>query len=361
VVVVTINYRLGALGFSHLADVGGERWAFSANCGLLDQVAALGWVRDNIEAFGGDPDRITIFGESAGSISVATLLGTPAAAGLFHQAIMQSGATNLDRDREQANRVTASLLAALGGGLDDLVAAPVERILEAQLKVMARQSATSSEGSLAFSPVVDGTTLPVPPLDAVRNGAAAGVRTLIGSNHDEATMFLVFVPKLADLSWEDLHRRGERLMGERWSAMEAGYRAGRPDAAPFDVLCAFMTDFTFRIASIELAEAQGVHAPTWMYRFDWPTPAFDGRLGAAHALDLPFVWDVLGRHGSQMFTGDAPPEELARRMHGDWLAFGCGEDLGWPRYDTASRSTMIYNAVSQVVDDPDGAERRLWQ
>jgi para-nitrobenzyl esterase len=361
VVVVTINYRLGALGFSHFGEAGGEALAVAGNCGVLDQVAALGWIRDNIELFGGDPGRVTVFGESAGSMSIATLLGLPAAKGLFHQAILQSGATNVVRSAEKASGVTAALLAALGCSAKELAEAPVGAILEAQKAVSASQGASSTVGMLAFAPVVDGTSLPRHPLEAIREGAAAGVRTVIGTNHDEATLFIGFDPKLASMDREALGRRLSRLAGEDWPRFAEGYGAARPGASPFELLAAALTDYAFRIPAIELASAQvGAGAEVWMYRFDWPSAAFGGRLRATHALELPFVWDILGTKGVSMFTGEGAPAELAQRMHADWLAFACGAAPEWPPYDVSGRATMIYDTECRVVEDPDGAERALW-
>ena len=364
VVVVTINYRLGALGFSHLAEAGGEAWAFAGNCGILDQVAALQWIRENIGAFGGDPGRVTVFGESAGSMSIATLLGLPAAAKLFQQAILQSGATKAVRTRERAAAVTAALLAELNLGIKELVDAPVEAILAAQLAVSARQGLASVDGGLAFAPVVDGAGLPDHPLAAIRAGSAAGVRTLIGTNHDEATLFIGFDPALAALDRDGLGLRLARLLGPDRERIEAGYSAARPAATPFDLLAAVLTDYAFRIPAIEVAEAQVDNgAPVWMYRFDWPSPAFGGRLGATHALELPFVWDILGARGVSMFTGEEAPQPLADRMHEDWLGFALsasGGGLSWPGYDLSARTTMLYDVECRTVDDPDATERALW-
>ena len=381
VVVVTINYRLGALGFSHLAEAGGEGLAFAGNCGVLDQVAALQWIRENIEAFGGDPGRVTVFGESAGAMSIATLLGLPTATRLFQQAILQSGAAKAVRTYERGAAVTAALLAELNFGVKELMAAPVGAILAAQLAVSAREGLSSADGGLAFAPVVDGTGLPEHPLTAVQAGSAAGVRTLIGTNHDEATLFIGFDPALTSLDRDRLGRRLARLVGGDRERIEAGYRATRPSASPFELLSAVLTDYAFRVPAIQLAEAQVANgAPVWMYRFDWPTPAFGGRLGATHALELPFVWDILGTKGVQLFTGDEPPLDLARRMHADWLAFatsdpahpahggggsgGGGGPLDWPAYELPARTTMLYDGPSEpgcrAVDDPDGTERTLW-
>jgi para-nitrobenzyl esterase len=367
VVVVTINYRLGLLGFLHLGEAAGERYAMSGNCGILDQIAALEWVRDNIAAFGGDPARVTVFGESAGAMSIGTLLGVPAASGLFGAAILQSGSTSAHRSREQADRVTSSVLTYLGVGPDHLGEVDASRLLDAQMAVTTR----AAGGNMPFQPVVDGVCLPRPPADAVAAGSAAGVRVMVGSNLDEMTLFLAFDPAVARLDFDTLRRRGSALVGDpAFQRLAAGYRATRGEGmAPSELLEAMMTDLVFRIPAIRLAEAQAaVGAPAWMYRFDWSTPAFGGRLRATHALDVPFVWDVIGKPGVELFTSDrAGRQALADRMHSAWLAFARAGDPStrllpdWPVYDLRRRATMIFDDTCRVEDDPAAAERLLWE
>jgi para-nitrobenzyl esterase len=367
VVVVTLNYRLGVLGFLHLAELSGEKYASSGNCGLLDQIAALTWVHDEIAAFGGDPNRVTVFGESAGGMSIGTLLAMPSAKGLFQQAILQSGSTSAFRSSEQAARTTSAVLTHLDVGVDQLVELPGERLVDAQIAV---SGGSDTGGFLAFQPVVDGTSLFEPPAAAVAASSAAGIRILIGSNKNEMTLFLTFDPALADFDEIRLARRGAALVGEQaFTRMAAGYTRSRPDATPAALLEAVMTDQVFRMPAIRLAEAQiSCDTPAWMYRFDWPTPVFGGVLGATHALELPFVWDVLDRRGVEVLTGDGPGrQELADRMHAAWLAFArTGQPTttllpDWPAYDTTRRATMLFDETCHVVDDPAAAERLLWE
>jgi para-nitrobenzyl esterase len=367
VVVVTINYRLGLLGFLHLADVAGERYAMSGNCGILDEIAALQWVKDNISAFGGDPDQVTVFGESAGGMSIGTLLAMPAASGLFQRAILQSGSTSAYRGREQAAKVTASVLTTLGVGPHELAGVPAARLLEAQVAVA---GGSVEGGYMAFQPVVDGVSLPEPPAVAIEAGSAAGVRVLAGSTHDEMTLFLTFDTAMAALDDAGLARRGSALVGEAaFPQVVAGYRASRAGSTPAELLEAIMTDLVFRIPAIRLAEAQIAHGtPAWMYRFDWTTPAFGGRLKATHALDIPFMWDIVGKPGVEMLTGDRPDRQaLADRMHAAWLAFARSGDPStallpdWPSYDLSRRATMIFDDVCRIEDDPAAAERLLWE
>lgn len=365
-VVVTINYRLGALGFSHLADLGGPESA--GNLGILDQAFALQWVRDNISAFGGDPGNVTIFGESAGGMSVATLMGLPDAKGLFHKAIPQSGAARHVRSRERATEVTRRLMEQLG--VDDVAGlqeAPVDRILAAQAAVTA--AGGPIEGGLPFSPVHDGTALPEPPLDAVIGGSAAGVPLLTGTNVDEMLLFTFMDPTVADLDDDALARRAARLFGDDavHQALDT-YRSSRPRCGPGEVWSALLSDLVFRVPAVRLAEQQAKHAPTYTYLFTYATPAFGGKLGSCHALEIPFVFNVLDGRGVSLFVGDVNDDmrRLAASVHDAWAAFARTGDPNhdglpeWPRYDAAERPTMVLGDACTVEHDPAGAELALW-
>ena len=374
VVVVTVNYRLGALGFLHLAHRFPELAGSGAN-GIRDQIVALEWVRDNIAAFGGDPTRVTVFGESAGGMSIGSLLGAPSAAGLFRGAIAQSGACANVHDADTGAAVADRFVAALGlapDDLDGLRAAPIDAILAAQVATDPRAGGAGAEarprlGLLAFQPVVDGTVLPAPPLDAVRAGSAAGVALVAGSTADEWNLFHALSRAQGPLDEEQARRRlGSVVDPDRVGDLWDAYRVARPGADPDAILCAAMTDHVFRIPAVRLAEAQLPHAPVSMYRFDYASPGF----GACHAIDVPFVFDNLGRRGVDVLLAggdglDAGAHRLAARTARAWTTMAhtgapAHDDLAWPAYDTGDRATCVLDREPAVLADPEGDIRRLW-
>jgi len=368
VVVVTINYRLGILGFlAHPGLADAEAGGATGNWGLLDQVAALRWVRDNIESFGGDPHNVTVFGESAGGMSVADLLAVPAARGLFRRAIMQSGPPYAV-PAARAEETAAKLLAELGVGVADLRDVPVPALLKAQASLALQRRG----GPLPLTPVVDGTVLPVHPLEAIADGAAADVPLLIGTNRDEFKLFMVADPKNRDPDEGVLRRRIERSFGasdERLRPDEAieGYRAirkrRRDSVDPRELWSAIESDRMFRVDSIRAAEAHSLHQPrTYSYLFTWESPAMHGALGSCHALELPFVFGKLDLPGLDRFAGVSPAAEvLSEQMMDAWLAFARTSDPGWPTYDAARRATMVFGAESCVQNAPFDEERALWE
>jgi para-nitrobenzyl esterase len=359
VVCVTINYRLGAEGFLFTGDG-------IANVGLLDQIAALRWVQDNIAAFGGDPGRVTVAGESAGAMSITTLLSMPPAAGLFQQAITQSGA-GAHTLTPGAGRMVAGYLAdALGVAADRqaIAALPIDRVTQAASALTEEvQTAPDPErwGQLAlsllpFCPTVDGDTLPRAPLTALASGAGRDVRVLTGTNLEEARLFLV--PSGAiDLVDEAMLAGGAAAYGASAETV-AAYRANRPGVGPGDILAAIVTDWFFRVPAIRVAEARGGN--TWMYRFDYRSSSFDGRLGSCHGIELPFVFDTLDEVSTHPRIGDNPPQAVADSVHSTWVRFITDGDPGWPTYDTTTRTTALFGEKPQVVSDPAGDERVLW-
>ncbi len=373
VVVVTANYRLGALGFTHLADVGGEAWASSANCGILDQVAALTWVRDNIAAFGGDPTNVTIFGESAGGCSVVTLLATPSAKGLFHKAVAQSASFGQVRTRDVADERARLLLDELGLGsaqLDHLADVPLEAILAAQGQLSMRRAGGGFSGAdmQAFSPSPDGTALLEMPLDAIAAGSAADIPVIVGTNRDEINLFAVWDTTLQALDREGAINRLRPALGVDASRIYDAYAATRPGQPASEVAMAIASDEMFRMAALQMADAQhALGADAYVYLFTWPSPALGGRLGACHTLEIPFVFDNVHQPGVELLTGtgeDRAP--LATVMHAAWSAFartGSPDHAGlatWPVHDAVRRPTMVFDEVTGVVDDPLASDRMAW-
>jgi para-nitrobenzyl esterase len=372
-VVVTINYRLGALGFLALPAFEREEGNVVGNFGLLDQLRALEWVRDHAEAFGGDPGNVTVFGESAGAMSLGALLGAPGARGLLRRAILQSGAAHNVSDPEQAERVACAFAKELGVDPSDLRRlreAPAAAVLEAQLRAV--NALWGSVRGLAFQPVQDGRTLPRPPLDGVRSGGARGVDVLVGTNLDEYKLYRPTDPKVESLDDAALLRRLARVVpgGEPVAerAIET-YRQGRAGAAasPTELWFAIETDRIFRVPAQRLADAQAPHARTFAYLFTWASPALGGKLGSCHALELPFVFGTLHQPALRAFVGDGEQAvRLSERMQDAWLAFARSGDpshpaLGrWPAHDPARRPVQVLGRECRVEERGDDPELRFW-
>jgi len=358
VVCVTVNYRLAAEGFLYLDDS-------TANLGLLDQVAALEWVQGNIAAFGGDPGKVTVAGQSAGAVSIVTLMAMPRARGLFHQAVTQSGAAAQTLTAEAAAGVSSMLAESLGitPTREALSEVPAEQLGQAASATAGKlQSAAdpATWGSLAFAPVVDGDSLPEHPLDALRGGAASGVRLLAGWNRDDTRIGLV-PTGFINLVDEPTLTAVVTALGAPDGTVEL-YRAARPGASSGDLLAAATTDCLMRVPVTQVAEArlEAGEAGTWMYRFDHASPSFAGRLGAAHAVEIPYVFDLLDDQSSHALIGDTPPQDVAETAHGAWVRFVADGDPGWPRYNISDRATALIDEGIAVADDPDGAERQVW-
>jgi len=355
IVVVSINYRLGALGFTDLSRFG-EEYATSGVNGILDQIKALEWVAANIQNFGGDPDRVTIAGESAGGFSVTTLLGCEQAQGLFHRAIPQSGAAHHTLTPEVGSQVADLFLEELGAKtIGDLQTSNALEILEAQNRVDARYNALGiGEGVQAFYPVEQNNELlPQGLRQAIRSGVGANIPVLTGTNKDENTLFV------AEKVTADRLTKQARSYGSE--ALIDAYRQWMPDASETELSIAMGTDFTFGIPAIRLAEdrcAQG--AATWMYQFDWESRT--AHLKATHALEIPFVFNTLGAAGVEAFIGEGEiPQSVASEMHGIWTRFIQGEEPAWPRYDLESRSVMHFDNESSLVENGEHLRLAAWE
>jgi para-nitrobenzyl esterase len=366
VVLVSPNYRLGVEGFALLPGA-------PANRGLLDQIAALEWVRDNIAAFGGDPGNVTVFGESAGAMSVITLLAMPAAAGLFGKAIAQSGAAQAAAVPADAAMVTAELGKALdiddelsAGRLaelspDDLIAgqAAVRDALAASPDP-ARFGPSIVASTMPFIPVVDGESLPEHPLASIANGSGAEITLMIGTNSEEFRTFLVPSGLTAMVTDEVLISMASAVGAD--AGVISAYRAARPQASPGDLLAALLTDRFFLLPAIAVAQARAEHrasqhgAPTFFYEFAWRHP----QVGAGHGLDVPFVFDNLSVEGAELVAGRDAPPRLAQEMHEAWIRFASTGDPGWPAFDQSIPVQVFDDGRSGIQLDPRAAERAAW-
>ena len=369
VVVVTINYRMGPFGFLRLTDLTNGKIPATGNEGLLDQIAALEWVRDNIEHFGGDPTNVTTFGESAGGMSIGGLLAMPAARGLFHKAIPQSGFCHSGRPAARANRYAEKLLAHTGANAsnpDSIHSLTTDELLKATL-LHGTTTEDPELGVAAYQLVVDGTHLPGVPIGYVASGAASAIPLLVGSTLDELKLFTVVDPSNAKLDQGQLQLRMGRTLGaEAADRLIASYQRargsrGEPDNA-LEILSALETDRVFRIPAIKLVEAQLPHQPrVFNYLFTWKSPLMGGALGSCHALELGFVFGTHGRPSMQQFSGVGPQaDKLSIEMQDAWLSFARSGDPGWAPYSSSRRTTMLFGEKSEPVDAPRDEERRAW-
>src|SRR6185437_16003194 len=287
VVVVTLNHRLGAFGYLHLAEIGGAEYASSGNVGMLDIVAALEWVRDNIEKFGGDPENVTIFGESGGGAKSCMLMAMPSAQGRFHKAIVQSGPSVETMDAASATATARAVMQELGASsVADLAAAPAEKLLAAQNAVLAKISALSfaNRRKQGFNPVIDGAVLPGGPFAPAAPAISANVPLMIGTNKDEMNLFFGMAPWAENATDATLQDAARQFLGDCTPGIVAAYRAADPKASARDLVLV--------IADRKVAQHG---APVYVYLFTWATPVANGKLGSCHALEIPFVFDNLDR------------------------------------------------------------------
>ncbi|WP_131738125.1 carboxylesterase/lipase family protein [Actinomadura roseirufa] len=353
VVFVGVNYRLGGEGFAYLEGA-------PANRGLLDQIAALRWVRENIAAFGGDPEQVTVAGESAGAWCVQTLLAMPQAKGLFQRAIAQSGGAQHVLTPEAGRLVAADLAARLGvpptrDAFAELPPAAVAAAVRAVVEEVQMAPDPAKWGELAlsaqpFAPTVDGEVLRVPPLGA----SDPDVPLLTGTTAEEARLILVASGAIGVIDEATL-RASAAAYGLDADPAIAVYRASRPDARPGDLLSAIVSDWYFRIPAVRSAEARGRN--TWLYRFEWASPS----LGSGHGVDVPFAFDTLGAPGVGPRLGEDPPQDVADVFHSVWVGFATTGDPGWGPYDSDTRTVGLIGDVITPAADPAGSERVLWE
>ena len=373
VVVVSINYRLGLFGYLYLGNHGGKDWGASANCGQLDQIAALHWVKENIALFGGDPANVTIFGESAGAGAVITLMAMPEARGLFHRAISQSGSVNSIQQPEGAARITDDFLAQVGVDPADtqkLQELPAETILNAQPNLPIDFGGPMG-GGLRLTPVVDGDTLPRHPVALFKNAEMTEIPFLIGSNRDEIKLFKdpTKVKPIADENLEKIVQsfKSAYIVADAKEVIDTYKQSRATRGLPADnvnILDAIISDNMFKLPSLRIAET---HGQAYVYLFTYASPALKGALGACHALEMAFVFGTLHTQFEPRFTGTGPDaEKLSEQMMDAWLAFARNGNpnrnglVNWPIYDGTKRSTMIFDKESKCMDAPFEEERALW-
>lgn len=378
VVVVTLNYRLGALGYAHLNRVLGEGFEQSSNLGVRDQIAALEWVREHIDRFGGDPNNVTLMGQSAGAMSIGALLGAPRARALFHRAVLQSGAAEHVIEPEEAAFVARTFLGELGGPAptpEALGRIPVWRILQAQRTTM-QQLSDWNRRLMVFLPAVDGDVIPEQPIEAVRRGELAHVPFLLGTTRDEWRLFRLVDP--------GVRRLGSRELVDRFHSVLASHRhAPDPEDAveefrgavearggggsPTEVWSAFQSARVMHVPAARLAEAHtraGGRAHS--YLFTWTPPGPLAAVGACHGLEIPFVFGSTGHPFARPFTGlTGAASRLSQKMQYAWVRFARNGAPAldrlppWPGYAPPSRRTMLFGRTCQLSDSPVEAERSL--
>jgi para-nitrobenzyl esterase len=373
VVVVTINHRLNVFGYLYLADIAGKEYAGSGIAGMLDAVLALEWVRDNIEAFGGDAGKVMIFGESGGGSKVSKMLAMPSAKGLFNRAVIQSGPGLRGVEAKEATDTAERLLAELGlktNQIDKLQQIPAQQLLDAVKKLPENTRdavmGTPTGAIMRFAPVVDGHYLPVHPFDPVAAPTAADVPLLIGTTRDESATFMAADPRRRRLTESELRQRLAPVLGDRLDKILGVYKRTRPEATPWDLLIGITTE-RFRLASVQLAErkAAGGSAPVFMYLFTYQSDFLGGLFKAGHCLEIPFVFDHVD---DVPMTGSRPDRyELATSMSEAWSAFARKGDPNhpgipkWVPYTAKNRATMLFDVPCRIEIDPYREELDAWK
>ena len=376
VVIVTINYRLNAFGFLDPSTYSTARRRYDTNVGLRDVIHALQWVRDNIAAFGGDPDRVTLFGESAGGGIVTTLLTSPSAAGLFTGAIAQSSPATSVYDTERAGRVAALLLDNLGldrSDIDRLSDLPASALVAASQRVFDTVPA-QNPGTLPFVPIVDGDVVPDYPVKLAREGRSHPVPLIIGTNKNEAALFrwmksplMPITPPAIKAMFAEIASEQPELVLPTEEQIGSAYAGLRVKARGMGIA----RDIGFRMPSVWLAEGHSAVAPVYLYRFDFATPMLKlMRIGATHAMELPYVWGnlVMGPKDPTFKLGGLKAgKAVSERIRARWLNFadqgkpiGLPDEPAWIPYQEADRASLVIDRADSVVNDIDRDIRAMW-
>src|SRR5580765_6432677 len=366
VVVVTINHRLNVLGSTFLGEAAGSDFALSGGVGMLDIVAALQWVRDNIDRFGGDPNLVTIFGQSGGGRKVATLMAMPGAKGLFHRAVIESGAVLRLTTKDDAARNAELLLAELGlakNQVRELQNVPMAKLLAADAAIASKVVAREP-GQTANSPTVDGKAIPGHPWDPAGPALSAAIPLMIGYARTEETLYDRPTPETLALDEAGLKLRVSKRLGQDPERVIAAFRKAHPDATPWDLWILIATDHPRGTYARETARRKAAQAaaPAYLYRFDWETPEGGGHMRSPHTIEIPFVFNNIRIAGS-LISKMPEAQELATKVSASWVAFartGNPNVAGlpkWPAYSAVSRDTMLFNNTSRVEQDPDRGPR----
>lgn len=375
-VIVTVNYRIGAFGFLDLSSFSTEQTEFDANVGLRDMIAALRWVQESIGAFGGDASNVTLFGESSGGASVTTLMTSPATEGLFHRAIVQSAPATSVYGQDRAAQVAARFLEIVDvtpDRIDELKTIDMQRLVAAS-DTLCYDVPARVPGTLGLAPVVDGEIVPRYPVAAFQKGFAHRIPLIIGTNHDEASIFRLMKSPLMPVTSDTVSEMFRAIANDHSDLPAfrvAEIMSAYPDRSKTAGALAMSRDAGFKMPSLWIADAHSRHSPVWMYRFDHATPMLRAaRIGAGHATEIPYVFGnfgTLNRDPTFWLGGRKAAMAVSARVMKRWVAFarhGVPATLDgakhWPKYAEPTRATLVIDGQDTVVDDPDGDLRVAW-
>jgi para-nitrobenzyl esterase len=374
VVVVGVNHRLNVFGYTHLGDIGGPEYAHAGNVGQLDIIAALRWVHDNIDRFGGDPRRVMIFGESGGGGKVSMLLASPPAKGLFHRAVIESGPGVKMGERASATKAAEMLLSELkldAKRLPEIHKLPTDAILSAYFATTAALARQKGSGGGGFEPVLDPVDLPAHPYHPTATRISEDVPVMLGWNKTESTVFSFGDTQLFALDEAGMKKRIEPLAGTDTDQLIQTYKKEFPKLSPSGIYFYISSYSMMGAGSVMIAERKAAlgRAPAYLYRLDWETPVDNGKLISPHGLEMPLVFNNVDRGGEGLTGGSEDARKLAASMSETWVAFAAtgnpsSDKSGlpqWPPYDPTKRATMIFDVQSKVVDDPQKEQRLIFE